>query len=180
MADGAKKTYLVHHIVLNTFVGTAPPGQECRHLDGRPENNSLANLQWSSSLVNNRDKNVHGTMARGETHGRAKLTDEKVRAMRLEMHAGMTFQAAGEKYDVDHITAERVYRGKLWKHIPLEYTPVSRRVGGRSPAIASEVVRACRKLDAEKIPYVEIACRVGLGRSQVRDICLRKTYKHIE
>lgn len=44
--DGASKTFKVHRLVLETFVGPCPPGMECRHLDGNPLNNKLNNLCW--------------------------------------------------------------------------------------------------------------------------------------
>lgn len=51
----------VHRMVLTCFVGRAPEGMECRHLDGDPSNNSLPNLAWGSSKENFEDSVRHGT-----------------------------------------------------------------------------------------------------------------------
>lgn len=56
-----RKPKLVHRLVLEAFVGPAPEGTECRHLDGDKENNRLDNLQWSTHVENERDKKAHGT-----------------------------------------------------------------------------------------------------------------------
>lgn len=54
--------YLVHRLVLLSFVGRPLAGQEARHLDGNPRNNILANLSWGSKSENGFDKYDHGTM----------------------------------------------------------------------------------------------------------------------
>ena len=45
------KTYL-HRLVLETFVGPCPSGEECSHLDGNKTNNCLENLKWSTRAEN--------------------------------------------------------------------------------------------------------------------------------
>lgn len=58
---GARKTLSVHVAVLEAFSGPRPPGLVCRHMDGNPANNTLANLQWGTPSDNNYDKRRHGT-----------------------------------------------------------------------------------------------------------------------
>src|SRR5262245_18248010 len=45
-AEGRPVSRHVHVLVLETFVGPRPAGQQCRHLDGNKENNRLTNLAW--------------------------------------------------------------------------------------------------------------------------------------
>lgn len=59
--DGNKKTFKVHRLVLEAFVGPCPEGMECRHLNGNPADNRLANLVWGSKSQNELDKVHHGT-----------------------------------------------------------------------------------------------------------------------
>jgi hypothetical protein len=49
----------VHHLVLEAFVGPRPPGLETRHKNGRPEDNRLANLEYSSRARNHLDRKYH-------------------------------------------------------------------------------------------------------------------------
>ena len=57
---GVKRTCLVHHLVLEAFVGPRPNGMECRHLNGQPGDNRLENLAWGTSSENGLDTVAHG------------------------------------------------------------------------------------------------------------------------
>jgi len=59
--DNSAVTALVHQLVLFTFVGPRPPGQEGCHWDGDNQNNHLTNLRWDTSLANSADQRRHGT-----------------------------------------------------------------------------------------------------------------------
>src|SRR4051812_23303084 len=41
---GVSRNHLVHHLVLEAFVGPKPDCMECRHLNGNPADNRLENL----------------------------------------------------------------------------------------------------------------------------------------
>ena len=58
---GKQRTRLVHHIVLEAFVGPRPEGMEACHWDGDASNNRLANLRWDTHRSNEADKLRHGT-----------------------------------------------------------------------------------------------------------------------
>lgn len=51
----------VHQLVLETFVGPRPEGQETRHLNGDPADNRLENLCWGTPKENHADQISHGT-----------------------------------------------------------------------------------------------------------------------
>jgi len=55
----ANGSSLVHHLVLNAFVGPCPKGLEGRHLDGDHTNNAFSNLVWDTRGNNTRDKKWH-------------------------------------------------------------------------------------------------------------------------
>lgn len=54
-------TTAVHRLVLAAFVGPAPTGMECRHLNGNKGDNRLKNLCWGSRRENTLDAARHGT-----------------------------------------------------------------------------------------------------------------------
>lgn len=58
--DGRNETRQVHLLVMAAFVGPAPDGMECLHLDGDPTNNRLDNLRWGTRSENNYDRVRHG------------------------------------------------------------------------------------------------------------------------
>ena len=76
--DGEQRNIWVHRTVLEAFVGPAPAGMLCRHLDGDPSNNRLGNLRWGTPRENSADRIAHGNAPRGEGNVRAKLSETDV------------------------------------------------------------------------------------------------------
>lgn len=58
--DSGCRSYLVHRMVLETFVGPCPPNMECCHYDDNPGNNRLPNLRWASRSENMLDRTRNG------------------------------------------------------------------------------------------------------------------------
>lgn len=56
-----RNVMLVHHLVLEAFVGPRPGGQEARHLNGKMHDNRATNLEWATHSVNIVDRIKHGT-----------------------------------------------------------------------------------------------------------------------
>ena len=50
------KTFYVHRLVLETFVGECPEGMECDHIDRNRSNNRIENLRWIT-VNENRTRN---------------------------------------------------------------------------------------------------------------------------
>jgi len=71
---GCNSTH-VHKLVLETFVGPAPVGLECRHLNGDPADNRLCNLVWGTRSQNLSDKKWHGAPG--------KLTVPQIRTLKF-------------------------------------------------------------------------------------------------
>ncbi len=47
-----QRTFWVHRLVLETFVGPRAEGEVCMHLDGNPANNRLENIRWGTPKEN--------------------------------------------------------------------------------------------------------------------------------
>lgn len=55
--DGRRVERMVHHLILEAFIGPRPQGMECRHYpDPTKTNNTLSNLQWGTSVENKWDR----------------------------------------------------------------------------------------------------------------------------
>jgi len=59
--DGKPTKVLVHHLVLEAFVGPRPPGKEGCHWDNNRANNYIENLRWGTRSDNMQDSVRHGT-----------------------------------------------------------------------------------------------------------------------
>jgi hypothetical protein len=75
---------LVHHLVLEAFVGPCPAGQQARHLNDMGEDNRLVNLAWGTLADNRDDARKNGFLR--SRHSSAKADEIDVVAVR-EAHA---------------------------------------------------------------------------------------------
>jgi hypothetical protein len=115
--DGRRLQLTVHGIVLNAFVGPCPPGQESRHGDGIASHNHLRNLCWGTRLENADDKRRHGTMAKGEGHGRAKVTEAQVVEIRLRWARGERQVDLASEFGIAQTQISAIVRREHWRHV---------------------------------------------------------------
>lgn len=59
--DGVGRSFYVHRLVLQAFVGPCPPGMEALHRNGNPTDNRVENLRWGTRSQNLHDSVRHGT-----------------------------------------------------------------------------------------------------------------------
>jgi hypothetical protein len=115
---GTYKTFRVHRLVLEAFVGPCPDGMEARHLSGDPADNRLENLEWGTRADNRADIDRHGRQFRGETHPGVKLTEEQVRAIRSRYAAGGVLQRElADEYGVNVPNISAIVNRRSWTHL---------------------------------------------------------------
>lgn len=115
--DGHRRSVPVHKLVLTTFVGTCPPGMECRHIDGNPSNNHISNLAWGTRSENAQDKLLHGTDMRGVKHHNAKLTERDVLEIRSRSECGERGVDLAKEFCVRTTSISAIVLRQTWKHI---------------------------------------------------------------
>lgn len=75
--------------------------------------------------------------ARGERHGLSKLSDEQVKFIRDTYHQNCNFRGWTKNlaalYGVHPTTIGNIARGGGWKHIPITYKPVGKKVKYEKP-----------------------------------------------
>ena len=109
-----KKHMLVHRLVLSAFAPVHEWRQlQVNHKDGDKLNNCLSNLEWATAKENLLHARRVLLLCRGEEHGRAKLTNEQVRAIRLI--TGRSQQSIADEYGVSQPVISNILRGKTWK-----------------------------------------------------------------
>lgn len=112
--DGRGSAKKVHRLVLEAFVGAAPQGADACHNNGQRSDNRLTNLRWDTRQANVADSRTHGTIARGERNGHAKLTREKVAELRALRAAGASYKAISVRFGVSRETARSAAIGATW------------------------------------------------------------------
>ena len=115
--DGWSRSFLVHQLVLEAFVGSRPEGMECRHLDGNGGNNVLTNLAWGTAQENANDRASHGTQVRGELVGNSKLKVGQVRQIRLFAKAGVRKQTLAAQFGVDRSLVSMIVNRVRWREV---------------------------------------------------------------
>ncbi len=113
--NGAK-SFLVHRMVLETFVGPSG-GLEGNHLNGHKTDNSLKNLEWvtrSENILHSYRVLGKGGSRRGGKNPQAKLTQGEAEEVRDLVGHGMRQVDIAGHYGVDQTTVSRVKRGASW------------------------------------------------------------------
>jgi hypothetical protein len=112
--NNIKKSYYVHRLILETFIGPCPPGMECRHLDGNPENNKLENLKWGTRLENINDRKLHGTDSK-TILSNAILIKHQIPEIRKLLNSGKFTQGEiGKIFGVSNSVISDINVGRTW------------------------------------------------------------------
>jgi predicted XRE-type DNA-binding protein len=162
-ARGSPRRFFVHRLVLQAHVRAPRAGEVCRHLNGKPSDNRVENLQWGTQRENSNDKIAHGTATVGERNGRAKLSVEIVREIFTSTLAQATL---AKKHGVSQELVSSIKRRQLWGWATAGL------VAGRAVAqpLTDHQRERIRGLAAASVPQREIAMRVGATRSQVSTV----------
>ena len=116
LSKNGKQFYpFVHTLVLNTFVGLAFRGMECRHIDNNAANNHISNLKWGTHLENEADKDRHKTRPYGEKNGKSVLTRQKAKEIKYILSLGLfSCKKVGEFYGVSKGAIENIKYRRTW------------------------------------------------------------------
>lgn len=114
-----RKRMPVHRLVLLAFVGPRPEAHECRHLNGKRDDNRLANLTWGTKTENDADKDRHGTRLLGERNSSSKLSKAQVLSIRSRYAAGgVTQKQLAAQHRVRQTTISMIVTRAVWRHVP--------------------------------------------------------------
>ena len=114
------QSFKAHRVVFEAANGPIPDGLEINHINGVKTDNRLANLEMVTPAENQRHAYRTGLKdSKGEAHSRAKLTDEKVRAIRGPLN-GCSAKFLAKLFGVCESNIRYVKRGKAWPHVRAE------------------------------------------------------------
>lgn len=114
--------FLIHRLVLETFIGPCPDGMEACHYNGNRQDNRLKNLRWDSRSNNQRDAVRHGTCGglkiKGSACHQAKLVEEQVVVIFHAHHDGThTQQELADHFGVSRACIQQIVEKRAWRHL---------------------------------------------------------------
>jgi DNA-binding XRE family transcriptional regulator len=115
MRNGKRQMLMAHRVSWQLHHGDIPEGLYVCHSCDNPPCVNPRHLYLADVRVNTADATTRGRMRRGESHPNSKLTEERVREIRLRYRAGVVTQAElAEEYGVKRNTISRIVSGKRW------------------------------------------------------------------
>lgn len=106
---------LVHRLVCQAF---KPINEyfEVNHINAKPYDNRIENLEWVTGLENKRHAKSMGLNPKGETHGMVKLTKEQVLMIKYG-HKDIMQKDIAKLYSITPSQVCRIRKGLKWSHI---------------------------------------------------------------
>jgi hypothetical protein len=111
------KTQVLHRLWYREYVGPIAEGLCVCHSCDNPSCVEPSHLFLGTSLENNDDKVSKRRHAFGEKGGRAKLTEDQVRAIRLEYEKGERQVDLAKRYGVHQTQISLIVTRKEWAHV---------------------------------------------------------------
>lgn len=97
--------------------GEVPKGLHvCHHCDNKLCVNP-AHLYVATTQKNTADAKARGRFKRGTARRNARFTDDDVRDIRDLSSMGVSYNALGREYGVDHAHIRMIATGKIWAHV---------------------------------------------------------------
>lgn len=106
----------VHQLAYELHKGKIPKGSVVRHTCDNRLCCEPKHLTLGTHKDNTQDMVVRGRSARGEKHGKAKLTEVDVRRIR-ELLGTRTHLSIAQEYGVTETAISSISRGITWKHV---------------------------------------------------------------
>jgi HNH endonuclease/NUMOD4 motif len=116
-SPGKRKYFLVHRLVMLTFVGPPPADKpHVNHKSGIKSNNALTNLEYCTREANMRHAYDTGLLIprHGAAHRNSKLTLALIEKARAKYMAGASQIEIAQEFGVNPSQISRVLGGKRW------------------------------------------------------------------
>jgi DNA-binding XRE family transcriptional regulator len=120
---GRRLKRMVHHLVLEAFIGSCPEGMEALHGPGGKGDASLKNLAWGTRAKNMGEDRVRDHQSnRGERHGLTTITWADVLEIKRLLAEKKLYQyEIAQQFGVSKQTITNIKTGHTWAHPPEEW-----------------------------------------------------------
>jgi len=106
-----------------------PDGQLVRHMCDNPSCVNPDHLELGTHQDNANDRNSRNRQAKGSSHGKAKLSEQQVRLIKLRLQDNLSHQKIAEEFGVRHGTIHAIAVGRSWSHIKIPHDELSSQRG---------------------------------------------------
>lgn len=107
---GVRGCSLLHRLIADTFIRCVD-GLTVNHIDGNTLNNKLDNLEVITIQENQLHAKQTGLLAKGETHGRCKYSDELLISALTSVKNGNSVRSTAKKYGITQSYLNKVKNG---------------------------------------------------------------------
>lgn len=111
----------VNRLVAIAFIKNPLNKPQVNHINGVRNDDRVENLEWVTESENVKHTYTHLNRipTHGQTHNKAKLTNEQVREIRLKYKPyKYSYATLGKEYGVDPSAISLIITGKNWKYLP--------------------------------------------------------------
>lgn len=117
---GVVKCFKVHKLVAEAFIPNIGNKPCVNHKDGVKTNNCTSNLEWITHSENTKHAYTLGllTSHKGESHGKAILSESDVKAIRsLHKAEKIGYRKIAKRLDLPAAAVSKVVYNLNWKHL---------------------------------------------------------------
>ena len=110
--DGNCKSFIIHRIVAKHFLGKSD--LTVNHKNGNKLNNCVENLEWVSFEENLNHAKENCLLAKGEKHGRSKLTERDVKLLRYKHKKRKSVRFLSKEFGVSRSVVNKIINNINW------------------------------------------------------------------
>lgn len=108
------KTYDIHILMANTFLGRVDNSLQVCHNNGIKTDCRLENLRIDTVTANNNDRILHGTSNRGTRNGQNKYPDEIILEIRKLADSGEKKVKLSKKFNIPYAYIRKIINKERW------------------------------------------------------------------
>jgi hypothetical protein len=169
--NGVRKSCLVHHLVMDTFVGPLPKGYQRNHKDTNRYNNRLSNLEHLTFADHGLHNAANALNPRGERNGFAQLTDEQAIQIIHMINAETDRQLIANRFSISVASVDKIASGKNWAW--LSKSLLTRPVEPRKPSFTEAERSEILALRASGMTFKAIAARFDVYWTRIQKLCAK-------